>query len=176
MKPRIYIAGKIGKNDWRHHLIPKLREHIWGDGPLNIPDAYYVGPFFVSCDHGCFHGPNRHGMQEQDGCTEGSYERQQVIDLNMAAMHNADLIFAYITSADCYGTLYEIGWAVRDGKRVAVAFAPEIDPSDFWFSTMQVAATYSRITPKELPALLRSEIHKTQTTLSLAAVGRLAIQ
>ena len=51
MKPRVYLAGTMVKNDWRHYLVPGLREHDGSDGSLELPDFTYVGPFFVSCDH-----------------------------------------------------------------------------------------------------------------------------
>ena len=60
---RVYLAGKISKNDWRHQLIAGLRNHSWEDGPLTQSGFTYVGPFFISCDHGGFHGPNTHGMR-----------------------------------------------------------------------------------------------------------------
>ena len=62
VKPNIYIAGKIGKNDFRHALIPGLREHHPDSGPLDCGAFRYVGPFFESCDHGCRHGRNSHGV------------------------------------------------------------------------------------------------------------------
>jgi hypothetical protein len=72
-KPTVYLAGKIGRNDWRHELVPELRGTVNGDcldpepvlfDPtlrIDCGDFVYVGPFFVSCDHGCFHGPASHG-------------------------------------------------------------------------------------------------------------------
>ncbi|MCX7143976.1 MAG: hypothetical protein NT123_23620 [Proteobacteria bacterium] len=169
MIPRLYLAGKIGQNDWRHALIPGLRDHSWADGPLDAVAFEYVGPFFVACDHGCFHGPNGHGMR--NGCAPIGFAHKRIIRLNLAAIHNADLVFAYITSSDCYGTLFELGWAARGGKRIVIAFAPGIDHLDFWFSAKQVAATHKGVTPEALPALLKVEITKTQTTLVLGGAG-----
>ncbi len=60
-KPNVYFAGKIGKNDWRHGLVPALRGHDWGDCAIDTEAYRYVGPFFVSCDHGCNHNPHGHG-------------------------------------------------------------------------------------------------------------------
>ena len=73
---RIYLAGKITKNGWRKEIVPQLRS-AWGAPCLDAADwrdidplefylggvhFHYVGPYFVGCDHGCFHGPNSHGI------------------------------------------------------------------------------------------------------------------
>lgn len=72
-KRKIYLAGKIWPNCWRHRIVSGLRSAIvTGDGstmhewPIlegaisGLHD--YVGPFFVSCDHGCAHGLQSHGV------------------------------------------------------------------------------------------------------------------
>lgn len=87
---RIYLAGKIKKNGWRHDLVPGLRDAYgidqwtgyWRggrDNPTAMPESWpelqmpngllYVGPFFVSDDHGCFHSDGRHGLNDY-GCGE----------------------------------------------------------------------------------------------------------
>lgn len=75
----IYLAGKIAKNDWRHTIVNGLRKAVdffdddgvrlnqpwytWPPLPKAIFDYHtYTGPFFISCDHGCAHGPNEHGV------------------------------------------------------------------------------------------------------------------
>ncbi len=42
----------------------------------------------------------------------------------------ADYVFAYIESADCYGTLIELGMASARGIPTVIGFAPELSPSD----------------------------------------------
>ena len=114
--PKLYLAGKIAPNDWRHSIVPALRGHTWADGPIVMPDYTYVGPFFVACDqHGC--GPI-------PGC-DADVTALQVIENNLSAIKSATLIFAYITANDCHGTMAEIGHALALGKRVVMAFAPE---------------------------------------------------
>ncbi len=61
---QIYLAGKIAKSDWRHHVSAELRDastdrsysNSVGDLPDQIGTRYdgvtYVGPFFAGCDHG----------------------------------------------------------------------------------------------------------------------------
>lgn len=159
-KPNVYLAGKIGKNDWRHPLIPGLRERTWSNGPIITPAYQYFGPFFVSCSHGCQHGPNQHGAIGREDCCESIITRQQTIENNKAAIDKANLIFAYITATDCHGTLFEIGYASSLGKRIIVAFAPEINAADFWFSALQCHAVYHSVRPCCLQTIFADEIRK----------------
>lgn len=159
----LYLAGKIGKNDWRHDLVPRLRNQTWNDGPIETDSFSYVGPFFIACDHGCSHGSNKHGMVQE--CTEPFYTREDVIKLNLAALAKADLVFAYITAPDCYGTIMEIGWAIATGKRVVMAFAPDIAVDDFWFSAMQCASVHHDVRPCCLADVLAGEVEQTAAAI-----------
>jgi hypothetical protein len=161
--PTLYLAGKIGKNDWRHKLIPGLRDHEWGTGAINTEAFSYVGPFFVSCDHGCRHWPNLHGAVGEE-CGPDLTQRD-VIASNNTALDAADLLLAYITAPDCYGTLVEIGWALKGGARVVLAFAPGIPVQDFWYGALQSNAIYTDIRECCLPAILAAELHKTKPLL-----------
>ena len=154
--PNLYLAGKIGKNDWRHELVPGLRDQAWNDGPIKTNSFLYIGPYFVSCDHGCSHTPGGHGMVQE--CIEPHYTRGDVIRLNMDAIAEADLVVAYITAPDCHGTIFEIGVATAKCKRVVMALAPDIDENDFWFSSMQCAKVYLNIRPCCLAKIIADEI------------------
>lgn len=165
MKIKLYLAGKIGKNDFRHDIVTGLRQHEWDYGPIETPDFIYMGPFFKSCDHGCYHSQNGHGLMNPEGCIgneENPYSQDDVIASNNAAMDAADLILAYITSADCYGTLVEIGRAtVMPQKRVVIAFAPGIPAEDFWYAAKQADKVYFGVCDYCLPGLISREIKTT---------------
>jgi hypothetical protein len=150
MAMRIYLAGKIAKNDWRGLLVPQLRDWnnsfglsieqmealeewpVWRNAVLGKYD--YCGPYFISCDHGCYHGRNDHGYGLEDDTCEsgGSYNRRQVSRLCQGALQRCDLVFAWIESLDCYGTLAELGYAKALGKRILIA-GPEAK-DDLWFT------------------------------------------
>lgn len=153
VKPRIYLAGKISKNDWRHTLVPALRGHRHEDGHIEMLDHVYTGPFFVGCDHGCYHGPNTHGaMARQDA---GLKRRQiQVIDRCLDGVRQCDVLLAYITAPDAYGTLCEIELALQTGKHVVLVFAPGIDDRDYWFLTARAHGVNTGITLGMLPGVL----------------------
>lgn len=80
---KIYLAGKVGANDWRHGVVSGLRDAFPQSGgwpytddpaPGRFPvlerailgEHDYVGPFFVSCDHGGFHYDRSHGVGAWD--------------------------------------------------------------------------------------------------------------
>jgi hypothetical protein len=161
MSITIYLAGKIGKNDWRNKLVPGLRGHTWEDGPISTPTFTYEGPFFQSCDHGCLHGPSTHGVGAGAGtCKEEiTYSPADIIRLNDAALQKADLVVAYITAIDCHGTMVEIGRASdQPFTRIVIAFAPGIDSKDFWYSTARAAAVYENVRECCLPGILAREL------------------
>src|SRR5690606_2244783 len=112
MSPHVYMAGKIAKNCWRHTIVTGLRDHQYAYGPLSQPDFTYTGPFFVNCDHGCFHGPGQHGAMSRRH-PKASLQQLQVIDQCMGGVKQCDVLFAYISAGDCYGTVAEIERALQ---------------------------------------------------------------
>jgi hypothetical protein len=157
-KSKIYFAGKIGKNDWRHSLVPSLSGRRWEDGAIETTHFVYTGPFFVSCDHGCNHVANSHGAAAGYFSGESPYTQHTVISNNNASLEQADLVFAYITAVDCYGTLIEMGSAFRAGQQVVIAFAPRIPYGDFWYGAQQARSVYHNVNESELPELLAKEL------------------
>jgi hypothetical protein len=174
-RPWLYCAGKIAPNDWRDHLFGTRDVGGWGDQSrgwnTDEPDAprfygrgnggdhphwRYAGPFFISCDHGCGHGPASHGcaigVSEQDlalfnglgasgGCIFGSWptpHRGQVLKASLSCIRAADLVFVWIGSdfASAHGTIAEIGYAAALKKPIYAARSPEMATSnlvELWF-------------------------------------------
>jgi len=132
MKPRIYIAGKIEKNCWRHSLIDNLRDHSWNAGDLEQEDWINSGPFFTSCDHGCFHQPTLHGaLPTEHGCAS-SMTRSELLARIEKAIESSDAIFAYINSMDCYGTHHEIGYAHMAKKPIYIVYGSKVNKEELW--------------------------------------------
>jgi len=129
---KIYLAGKVSKyGDWRAEIIGG-RQAEW----LNVDEPWktrpgivlgkhdYTGPFFIGCDHGCYHGATSHGMRgthDSYECSEIAPTAEDIVDQCLEAMRRSDLVFAWIDSPDAYGTLIEIGYAFAAGIPVAVA-------------------------------------------------------
>jgi hypothetical protein len=136
-KPRVYLAGKIDKNCWRHDLVPKLRGSLWSDAPLDCDGWRYTGPFFVACDHGCTHVDTRHGAGP-DGCgaAEG-INRNAVFDANIRAVKQSDALVAYLTSYDCIGTIYEIAYAQEHRVPTILLFGPGVERAEFWVPSIR---------------------------------------
>jgi hypothetical protein len=160
--PKIYLAGKISKNCWRKQLVPDLRDMRWADGPLDCVSFNYVGPFFVGCDHGCYHGSNTHGNLPLMGtCNEinGTAEflrrlhQENLRKTCMKAIDDCDILFAYIDEHKCYGTISEIEYAVNINKIVIVNFAPSIaseSKNDFWFATVDANSVNFQVSRDKL--------------------------
>lgn len=133
---KIYLAGKIAKNDWRHDLVPSLRwmsgrfgapkfedgEVLWNRAPIwpsltgELLGHDYVGPYFQGDDHGCGHAPGTHGNagSPQNACIGGGPSRGMTAYNCYAAIDSCDVFFAWLGGADfgsAYGTLVELGYA-----------------------------------------------------------------
>lgn len=147
---KFYLAGKIHKNDWRG-----LRGWGWGNiDPIGSnPDAWdnatweptelsggiVTGPFFISDDHGCAHGPNTHGVAAgEDGFCGDAYDsprRATVHRLCVTAIEEAEVVLAWLGDDDAttaYGTLYELGYAKGLGKTIIIGTDRHQD--DLWLA------------------------------------------
>lgn len=152
---RVYLAGKIRKHCWRHLLIQGLRGHRWCDGVLRQDGFDYTGPFFVGCDHGCYHKAGTHG--NGFGCSP-SYNKPRVavVKLCRNAVTRSNLLFCYIDAPDCYGTIAEIERAHIRGIRVVIVFAPNmasLRTNDFWFVCIDAYKVHFNVEEKDLRAL-----------------------
>jgi hypothetical protein len=163
-KPHVYFAGKIGQNDWRHPIVPRLRDALYEHGPFDAGPYIYNGPFFVACDHGCHHGPTTHGVlppsnRSGDPCFQPSEhaqpERREVARRALEGVRKSQLVFAYIDALDCVGTMMEIGIAVQMRKPVALCIDTRIDEGEFWFPEYSPGVTiFPGIAESDLPLLL----------------------
>lgn len=170
--PRIYFGGKIAKNDWRgalgggeEGLYDYTPRPTWPEIPVShnfdgtCMSYVYTGPYFVSCDHGCYHGVNTHGgglpsktralmngmvkyhggEEEYYGCAgEIFHRRADVRDRCLEAIRRSDIMFVWLDSLSAYGTLIEAGYAHALGKRLWVAYDGPVDAhvggyEDMWF-------------------------------------------
>lgn len=139
-----YLAGKIRSRDWRHAIVrnmlraddsrgsenidwPVQREAIFGtysySGPFFLPVRPYCNPFTPGR-----HGSNAYPHSLIQGDEKDAADR--VVELCQAAIDAADVVFAWIDSPDCYGTIAELGMASARGKEIWVA-GPHPYP-DMW--------------------------------------------
>jgi len=170
--PNIYLAGKIRKHCWRHGLVSGLRNHTWNDGELPQENFVYVGPFFVGCDHGCFHGESTHGVvatsestacEGRDVLAEFNGHRLEITNLCLGAIVKADLLFCYIDSNDCFGTIFEIGYAFAHNVPIVIVFKPGIASetnNDFWFLCAKANWVVYNVDEWELPKYLMTAIRR----------------
>ena len=83
-KPRVYLAGKITRSaNWRGALVPyspsgrtcaflEIEEALDPNSVIALDEVDIIGPFFVSCDHGCAHGTRTHAVAGR--CIDGGYD------------------------------------------------------------------------------------------------------
>ena len=161
-RPVIYFAGKISQADWRNTIVGDAGVVNGScyinpeDYPAEIFDPSYTvdcgafiygGPYFISCDHACHHGPNSHGVNEYgvevhvgdtDAFEQYGMSREEihraVFDVNFERIKRADYVFAYLNELDAFGTLIEIGHAQAWGKQLVVGFGPKIKPDQLWMA------------------------------------------
>ncbi|MBD3922983.1 nucleoside 2-deoxyribosyltransferase [Paenibacillus sp. PR3] len=141
----VYMAGKIGKNDWRHRIFKDLRNANNGFVMKMVDGFQYCGPYFIKCDHGCYHGDNTHGrglntsicesgIDEYNGYEASKQNSYNVVTKCTNWIQAASVVFAWIDRPDAYGTIAEIGYAVALGKPVFVAVSNELAcVNDLWF-------------------------------------------
>jgi hypothetical protein len=143
LTPCIYLAGKIDKSDWRHQVVPELRRHEAYLETIDTNEFIYVGPFFKSCDHGCFHTDGSHGLLGQNQKLR-RLAQLQVRNSCFEAVRNCDIFFLYINHPEVFGSLVEVGWAQAFNKKVVVIYAPGIASpysNDYWFSSITADRT-----------------------------------
>jgi nucleoside 2-deoxyribosyltransferase len=154
MKNKIYFAGKIGFNDWRHDIVGmglrnagQWNRDVWqSDGPdyINLDNGdIYCGPFFVSDDHGCGHGPNSHGTGNENTNCFTPPSRKEVFNRCIKQISESDYVFCWLSSKEAYGTLFELGVAFEKKKKIFLAIDESLrktddkslkEANDFWFS------------------------------------------
>ncbi|WP_426451789.1 hypothetical protein ACP26L_06690 [Paenibacillus sp. S-38] len=157
----VYMAGKIGKNDWRHQIFTDLRYAENGFEMSKVDGFHYCGPYFIKCDHGCYHGENSHGrglvstgcrggIDEYNGQEPARQTRYTVLNKCLNGIYSSSVLFAWIDSHDAYGTIAEIGYAVGIGKPVFVALSNGLeDPDSMWFPCRLANYTYNCDTAEE---------------------------
>ena len=143
-----YLAGKIQKHGWRESFYycgfyKQMPPNELAERCENVSNELTVtGPFFISCDHGCYHGDGKHGVgavgsihsdEEWCGCMGNYFSRDDVLSICKRQIDRAEIVFAYIDEGDCYGTLAEIGYAHAIGKDITIVFSNDRLKADMWF-------------------------------------------
>lgn len=120
----VYFAGKVGKGGWRDRL---LGPRSMSRGEFCYRKSFkYVGPFAISCDHGCCHQNARHGSLEE--CCSGiisdeqvgleAMSPHQVVARCLGQVKRSNLVVVYLDCDDCPGTMVELGFALALQKPI----------------------------------------------------------
>jgi very-short-patch-repair endonuclease len=139
---KVYLAGKIAKNDWRSNYVPSTPIESWTDKWPEVDCGRFIvtGPFFVGCDHGCTHGDEMHAMASRTGCMSQAADgvdsiRYQTTEKCFAAIRRSDAVFAWLDDYTAFGTLVEIGYAVAHEKAIIIGHPPcrnHCDENGMW--------------------------------------------
>jgi hypothetical protein len=161
----VYLAGKMGTT-WRDTLMERAwseenngavrwigngepGDRTWDTArrEVVVPGRYpidFTGPYWIpreiACGHDSVNGQFGADAESPRTHAAGWDEHAYVVARNCsAAIKSADLIFAWIDSADAYGTLVEIGMAVSadPDKVVVVAVDASLGTKvvrDLWFA------------------------------------------
>jgi hypothetical protein len=155
-----YFCGKIAKNDWRHKILDLRGEEyplddyragrVAGVRHALGPGLHYGGPFFVGCDHGCYHGSSTHGVgRDLDtyDCAGVYVPSEHEIVVNcQTAIAAADIVFAWLDDLTAYGSFAELGIACALHKAIWIA-RPKPLP-DLWFIEQMASATLIAESPQ----------------------------
>lgn len=147
---KVYLAGKISPNGWRQKIVDIrnnfydfdcYKDPSWYKTLLKFDEEIYItGPYFMSCDHSCYHGEGSHGVgvgvTGMCGCPECNgpkMSEKDVIKICELQIFRSDIIFAFINDNSCYGSLFELGLAKALGKKIIVVFDNDKRKKDMWF-------------------------------------------
>lgn len=128
---KVYMAGKIEDHDidWRM----TINRHY--PGSTFLPGYHtYVGPYPTNREgHASFNIPSTHGMnsygkygesEEYDAIAD--FDREFVVRRCLEGIDQCDVLFAWINTLDCYGTIAEIGYARAKGKSIFIGISKEL--------------------------------------------------
>jgi len=146
----VYLAGKITGDNWRDKIVENLSVvrlgsfedvedfgHKWPvhHGGIVLNDGRnldYAGPYRVT-ESGHSNGWAKHafGQDHDPASLYNAVTSPEVPRFCCESIDRSDLIFAWVDSLDCYGTLVEVGYAAASGKLILVA-GPRFFP-ELWF-------------------------------------------
>jgi len=158
----VYLAGKIA-DPWRDVIVGNGESGDWSHanhgicsgnmieedgswnvvrGCVNVPGCTNIdltGPYWNTdldewAGHGhaglvAKHAPQTHAC----GGAQDWHSRMATMARCRRAINRCDLFFAWIDSMDAYGTLVEIGLAVKCNCKIAIGFGPRTN-FDLWFA------------------------------------------
>lgn len=150
-KVKVYLAGKVTNNNWREAVYnDKItvvekghRSRIKGetidsdsydeyyDSEYDAGDFIVTGPHSIGCDHGCYH-LGKHAAAEVDW-ENLKLTKDDVISACCHQIDKSNVLFAYIDSCDCCGTIAEIGYAKAKGKYIFILFKNKRLKKKLWF-------------------------------------------
>lgn len=128
----VFFLGKISYAPWRDLIIPDWSQSMneWEKETYCLtPSGFplkYTGPFWTNTT--TIYNYNNEpwlGRLSKPEC-------HSLVKKICKGMLDADLIFTWIDSLDCFGTLVELGYAKAFNKTIAVYVPEGFDASQLW--------------------------------------------
>lgn len=136
---KIYMAGKIENpiSDWRLNIYPHYPEPHY-----DLPGFHtYVGPYPMYENSNDLQVKYTHGLYSKKIINESNHDINQnviyqstdnfypdmIVQKCLDGINQCDILFAWINSMDCFGTIAEIGYAKASGKKVFVGLYEDLE-------------------------------------------------
>lgn len=156
----VYLAGKITGTTWRNEIAPGWsRENKGLDGcspetgdwrtvadaiPVDHRSLALTGPWWRPLSQFGGHsnvednqGKHASGetYDEKHGIVSGAMSAAAMNGI-LRAIEESDLVFAWIDTLECCGTLWELGYANGIGKQTAICFSNDSLAAELWIPFM----------------------------------------
>lgn len=133
--PPVFAGALAGGLSYTGPFLWSLDGFDWHSVPVACHREGGADRFFCNC------GVSEGDYSHHDHCCDSYYSRERILEWSLRGIMNADIVFAWIDSPDCFGTLVELGYAHGLGKKCLVSFEKEdladgIDVSEFWFANL----------------------------------------
>lgn len=137
----VYLAGRFNRwNDWRAKIVPgwKIGSPRYALSAV-LPDGRELilkGPWWNDMSHNGDSGVGPHACADYTWGDHGFIgsidDPDHVLEERLGEIDNSSLMFAWLDSRECLGTVAEIGYCHREGPYLVVA-VPEWD-RELWFA------------------------------------------
>lgn len=159
----VYFAGKVSKGGGYRGILfndPMVMSYGYKKYKVNGGEVIYGGPFAIGNADGFFHRNGTHGLYDENNgyCSHSAYgivggfegwpskwnnhlpfesgiiEKEFVVNRCLDQIRDCDAVHCFIDSLDCYGTLFELGYANAIAKPTYIFYNDKKNwDKHYWF-------------------------------------------
>ena len=149
---KIYLAGAISGARWRDEIRADNScwewdgDDNWGTTPRALRGGFdYSGPYYTEVHGQLVDDP--HGVYVYMGHNHDGPDFTAIRYRCQNAIWHSNAVFAWIDRPDCFGTIWELGYAASQGISVWFASPPEFDNRAMWMAMNACEQVYSVSSP-----------------------------